>query len=257
MKPILLVDDDDFFLEILAKNITQVGFDVMKAACVSEAKKILQQTEPLLICSDLKMPDSSGFELLDYVKENMPELPFIVMSSYEREDFCDEAARKGAVYSISKSEYSRLPEIIMEFANQSLPAEEQPFHYRILYLCNDLHRAGILQKELLKLKCHMIFESHSVDVLRKLLDKIKMELILCDSNFPKGETLEFLKTLNQDKILRHICKEIPPCMILMQEGDPISEGTYFQAGAYECISASADISDVLFVLQDYFEFLQR
>ena len=31
----------------------------------------------------------------------------------------------------------------------------------------------------------MIFESHSVDVLRKLLDKIKMELILCDSIFLK------------------------------------------------------------------------
>ena len=42
---------------------------------------------------------------------------------------------------------------IMEFANQSLPAEEQPFHYRILYLCNDLHRSRYFAKELLKLKC--------------------------------------------------------------------------------------------------------
>lgn len=257
MKPILLVDDDDFFLEILAKNITQVGFDVMKATCVSEAKRVLHQTEPLLICSDLKMPDGSGFEFLDYVKEHMPEIPFIMMSSYDREDFCTEAAYKGAAYSISKSESSKLPEIIMEFANQSLSAEERPFHYRILYLCSDLQRASLLQKELLKLKCHMIFESRSVDALGKLLDKMKMELILCDSNFPKGETLEFLKTINQDKMLRYICKGLPPCMILMQEGDPVSEGTYFQAGAYECISASADISKVLFVLQDYFGLLQK
>lgn len=252
MKPILLVDDDDFFLEILTRNIKQVGFEVMKATCISEAKEVLQSTEPLLICSDLKISDGSGFELLDYVQENMPEIPFIVMSIYEREDFSDEAAQKGAIYSISKSEYSKLPEIIMEFANQSLPAEERPFHYRLLYLCTDFQRATLLRKELLKLKCHVIFEKHSADIIGKLLNKMRVELIICDSNLPKGETLKFLKSLKQDMFLR-LCKETPPCMIFMQEDDPVSEETYFQAGAYECIPAPANISEVSFVLQNYFE----
>lgn len=150
MKPILLVDDDAFFLGILTRNIKQAGFAVMKSTCISEAKEILQNTKPLLICSDLNMSDGSGFELLDYVQENMPEIPFIVMSIYQKEDFSDEATRKGAICSISKSEYSKSLEIIMDFANQALPMEERLFCHRILYLCSDFQRGVLLQKELLK-----------------------------------------------------------------------------------------------------------
>lgn len=178
MKPILLVDDDDFILEILAKSITKIGFSVMKATGVSEAKRILQQKEPLLICADLEMPDGSGFELLDYVKENTPQIPFIVMSSYEKEYFCNAAADKGAIFSISKSEASQLTETIMEFANQSLPAEERLFNHRILYLCSDIHRGILLQKELLKQKYHVILERSSLRGLEKILDDIKIEVIL-------------------------------------------------------------------------------
>lgn len=257
MKPILLVDDDDFFLGILTRNIKQAGFAIMKSTCISEAKEILQNTKPLLICSDLNMSDGSGFELLDYVQENMPEIPFIVMSIYQREDFSDEATRKGAICSISKSEYSKSLEIIMDFANQALPMEERLFCHRILYLCSDFQRGVLLQKELLKQKYHVMIVRSLLGAIEKLLDGMEIELILCDSDFPEKEILEFLKKLRKDTILQLLCKKIPPCIMLMQEGSSIAKEVFFQEGVYECISAPADTSKVSLVLQDYFKVLQK
>lgn len=93
--------------------------------------------------------------------------------------------------------------------------------------------------------------------IEKLLDGMEIELILCDSDFPEKEILEFLKKLRKDTILQLLCKKIPPCMMLMQEGSSIAKEVFFQEGVYECISAPADTSKVSLVLQDYFKLLQK
>ena len=45
MKPILLVDDDIIFLDLLAASLKRKGFAVIKASSVAEAKNILKYLE--------------------------------------------------------------------------------------------------------------------------------------------------------------------------------------------------------------------
>lgn len=87
MKPILLVDDDIIFLDLLAASLKRKGFAVIKASSVAEAKNILKEHTPLLICSDLVMPKESGFDLLDFIHNRFPNIPFIVMSAHDKEVF--------------------------------------------------------------------------------------------------------------------------------------------------------------------------
>ena len=111
----------------------------------------------------------------------------------------------------------------MDFANQALPMEERLFCHRILYLCSDFQRGVLLQKELLKQKYHVMIVRSSLGAIEKLLDGMRIELILCDSDFPEKEILQFLKKLRKDTILQLLCKKIPPCIMLIQEGYSIAK----------------------------------
>jgi CheY-like chemotaxis protein len=83
MKPvIMLVDDDDLFLEELGQLLNSSGYEtveVHEARLVADSAKKIR---PALILMDLKMPGQNGYEIAFELKE-MPELaeiPIIAMS---------------------------------------------------------------------------------------------------------------------------------------------------------------------------------
>lgn len=79
MKRILLVDDSTDFLKILAQALER-DFEVHTATGVSEAMAIIGEIEMDSICSDLEMKDRTGLDILDSLRKNHIEIPFILMS---------------------------------------------------------------------------------------------------------------------------------------------------------------------------------
>ena len=55
MKTILLVDDDSFIRQLLAKLFQKNGFSVAEADGVWSAKQFLETDQAELVCSDLNM----------------------------------------------------------------------------------------------------------------------------------------------------------------------------------------------------------
>lgn len=53
----------------MKKYLNKRGYQVETASTVAEAKEILKQIIPLHVCSDLQLPDDSGMELLDIVRQ--------------------------------------------------------------------------------------------------------------------------------------------------------------------------------------------
>lgn len=68
MRKILLVDNDITFIWGLKKYLQRRGYAVETAATLAEAREMIKQEAPLLICSDLCLPDGSGLELLAEVR---------------------------------------------------------------------------------------------------------------------------------------------------------------------------------------------
>lgn len=102
MVRILIVEDDLTFSLMLSTWLGKKGFDVTSAASVKDAKQHLSDKDFELIISDLRLPDSDGIDLLQWVKVQNPLLPVIMMTSYADIQTAVKAMKLGASDYISK-----------------------------------------------------------------------------------------------------------------------------------------------------------
>ncbi|MFA5354618.1 MAG: response regulator [Thermodesulfovibrionales bacterium] len=85
MKSILIVDDEESLLSIIADYLTMWGedFRLMTATNGKKAIEIMESAPSIdLMITDLKMPVMSGEELIRYMEERHPATPVIVMSGH-------------------------------------------------------------------------------------------------------------------------------------------------------------------------------
>lgn len=102
MNNILLVDDERELLTILSRILKKEGYNVLVSYNGKEAIEMLDNNDILVIVTDIKMPDMSGLELLDYIKEKFPDIPVIVTSAYGDIDTAIDAIKRGAFWYLSK-----------------------------------------------------------------------------------------------------------------------------------------------------------
>ncbi len=77
---VLLVDDAPILNETLSALLKAVGFLCRCAGDGFEALRLLRETPPDIIISDLRMPNMSGFELLAIIRRRFPQIGVIVIS---------------------------------------------------------------------------------------------------------------------------------------------------------------------------------
>ncbi len=102
MERILVVDDEKNYLVVLDALLSEAGYEVMAAAGGARALAMLEDEEPDLMVTDMRMPRMSGLELIAAVKERYPDLPVIVMTAYGTVENAVEAMKLGAVDYIMK-----------------------------------------------------------------------------------------------------------------------------------------------------------
>jgi|TARA_R110002073_G_scaffold196954_6_gene356074 DNA-binding NtrC family response regulator len=81
---ILIVDDEEMILELMAETITDTGYECFVANNVDAAVEVVKTTPGIvLIVTDLKMPGKTGADLIKIVEaECEQEIKFIVMSGH-------------------------------------------------------------------------------------------------------------------------------------------------------------------------------
>ncbi len=99
---LLIVDDDDGFRGALASVMTSRGFDVTPAPSGSAALASLASRECDLVLLDLNMPDMSGLEVLDRVRERYPGVEVILLTGHGTIDTAVAATRRGAFHFLTK-----------------------------------------------------------------------------------------------------------------------------------------------------------
>ena len=84
---ILLVEDDDATRTFLADNLTADGYDLIVAETMRDGARLIETKYPDLCVVDVGLPDGSGLDLLDAVREADglasrvdPHTPMIVLS---------------------------------------------------------------------------------------------------------------------------------------------------------------------------------
>ncbi len=103
MNPVWIIDDDRSIRWVLEKAL---GRENIAAKCFASADEALvalgNGQHPQVLVSDIRMPGSSGLDLLRHVKEHYPDLPVIIMTAYSDLDSAVAAFQGGAFEYLPK-----------------------------------------------------------------------------------------------------------------------------------------------------------
>ena len=124
MKPIWIVDDDQSIRFVLEKALTREEFTVRSFTNARDVLKALEDDEPQVLVSDIRMPGGSGIELLGKVRESHPALPVIIMTAYSDLDSAVSAFQGGAFEYLPKPfDLPKAVELIRRAVEESLREE--------------------------------------------------------------------------------------------------------------------------------------
>ncbi len=98
----LIVDDEPDIRELLELTLSRMDIDVISAADVAEAKRILSGNSFHLCITDMRLPDGSGLDLLKYIQQACPELPVAVLTAHGNMDLAIQSLKAGAFDFVSK-----------------------------------------------------------------------------------------------------------------------------------------------------------
>jgi DNA-binding NtrC family response regulator len=99
---LLLVDDEEGYVNVLANRMALRGVDVSKAYNGSEAIRILRKNEFDVAVLDLKMEDMDGLEVLKIFKKMDPELMVIMLTGHGSAQAASDGISLGAFDYLTK-----------------------------------------------------------------------------------------------------------------------------------------------------------
>lgn len=122
---ILIIDDEETQRSILKGYLEKKGYKIYSASSGTEGIDLIRRNMIDIVLSDYKMPDKTGLEVLETVKEINPEISFVILTAYGTIENAVKAMRLGAFDYISKpvdlDELDLLLERIIE--NKNLKSE--------------------------------------------------------------------------------------------------------------------------------------
>ena len=101
---ILVVDDSPTQLRQIQFLLEREGFVVRSAVDGVQAIASIEDNMPMLVVTDLQMPEMNGLELVASVKETIPSLPVILTTSQGSEEIASQALKAGAASYVPKRE---------------------------------------------------------------------------------------------------------------------------------------------------------
>ena len=192
MKKILLIDDSDTYTWCLQKYLQHRGYPVKTACTLKEARAAIQEEMPLVVCCDLDLPDGSGMDFLDEVRAADKELPFILASCHDKDDYEQEAMRRGATLCMDKTKGLLLQDKLVEYAYRQLSGEKAPTFHKLLFVHAEDTSAGVLRAAMLQKGFDLILVSSIGEAKRRIFEDKEIDLILCDVELPDGSGMDFL-----------------------------------------------------------------
>ena len=102
MKPIWIIDDDKSIRWVFEKAMARTEMEFKTFASTPEALNALDNETPQVIVSDIRMPNGSGLDFLQVVKQRLPDVPVIIMTAYSDLESAVAAFQGGAFEYLAK-----------------------------------------------------------------------------------------------------------------------------------------------------------
>ncbi|MEE2857022.1 MAG: sigma-54 dependent transcriptional regulator [Planctomycetota bacterium] len=102
MAQILILDDELPLLQSLTLELGRGGHVSLPAETGAEAMRILDTRSIDMAILDVQLPDISGLDVLRKIREEMPEVPVLMVTAYASVDSAVEAMKEGALDYLEK-----------------------------------------------------------------------------------------------------------------------------------------------------------
>ena len=99
---VLIVDDEANARNALAELMDDAGYSVSTAADGRTALRQIEQVDPDVVLTDLKMPTMDGLSLIEQGRPIAPHTTFIVMTAFATIDTAVQAIKLGAESYLTK-----------------------------------------------------------------------------------------------------------------------------------------------------------
>ncbi len=110
---LLVVDDEPNIVFSLKETLSSPKLNVISAGTAREGIDLVQQKRPDVVMLDVRLPDQSGLDAYDKIRQIDPRLPVIIMTAFARTETAIEAMRRGAYeYLVKPVDFKRLKEVV-------------------------------------------------------------------------------------------------------------------------------------------------
>jgi CheY-like chemotaxis protein len=200
---ILIADDSLHFRIILKKTLSKIrGIEIINEAedYVSTINHLEENSYDFLIL-DIRLPDESGFHVLDYIKE-MKNKPIVyVVTDYAIENNKIKALEKGASEIFDKAhDIDKLTKKIMN-AEKNNPNRKDSFRGKNILLVEDDEINTYYFLEVLKTtRARLIYARNGKEAIEKVNILPQIDIILMDLKMPEMdgfETHDEIRKMNQ------------------------------------------------------------
>lgn len=99
---LLLVDDEEAYVNVLSNRLGKRGFNVTKSYGSADALQKLRYQEFDVIVLDLKMADMDGIEVLKIIKLIDPQIQVIMLTGHGSAAACKQGLELGAFDYLTK-----------------------------------------------------------------------------------------------------------------------------------------------------------
>lgn len=187
---ILLVEDDDNIAQFMRLSLLKHGYQIVRVATIAEATDILSRSRPGLILLDLNLPDGNGLDILQYLKEQFPDVavPVIVTTGVA----CDKVS---LTYPVVLDCFFKPFEMSLLLKSVEKVIKIGPSR-RILLVEDDQATRSVIAKQLTAIGATCMEARNGLEALN-VVESFVPDLIVLDVGLPKLDGFEVISVLQK------------------------------------------------------------
>ena len=200
---VLLVDDEDEFLEVTSTVLGRRGFKVFTALSGAMALEFLERRRVDVVVLDMKMPGMSGAEAFERIKQAIPGIPVIVLTGHGSVDQAFTMSKEGVYDFLQKPcNIDSLTSVIRAAAVESKAhrevqgeGEDEPLGdgetIRVLLVDDEVELLDSLKRILSRRDMEVHWADRGEEALT-ILEQSRVDVVVLDVKMPGMDGLEVL-----------------------------------------------------------------
>lgn len=244
---LLIVDDEEEFLESSARALGRRGFEVHTARDGSTAMKTIMQSDFDAVVLDLKMPGMDGEEVFDRIHGTRPSIPVIMLTGHGSVPHAFKTSKKGIADYVAKpcdmDELAGRIHKAIDLAKRSEASLKDDVTadlasmVEVLLVDDEVDFLSSL-KTVLQRRNMNVTVAESADQALDCLSKTPIEVALIDVKMPGMDGLALLKIIKED---------FPNVKVILVSGYPSAAAALegVKHGASEYLPKPPDIESLV------------